>query len=47
MTCGAEPGSKAPSSTPIPGAQTSGPPMSPSMAVPCGTRPDRYFRQPR
>jgi hypothetical protein len=44
MPCAAEPRPMTPNSTASPEAQTRGPPTSPNMAMPRGTRPDRYIR---
>src|SRR5829696_1743306 len=43
----AESGSMTPSSAAVPPARSTGPATSPSMAMPRGTRPDRYISQPR
>ena len=42
MTCGAEPALKTPNSTAVRDAMISGPPMSPSMAMPRRTRRARH-----
>src|SRR5919106_2702989 len=47
MPCAAEPWSMTPSSTATPEAVAKGPPMSPNMAMPRGTRPDRNIRYPK
>ena len=44
MPCSADPRSVTSNMMAIPDAMISGPPMSPSIAIPRGTRPDRYIR---
>lgn len=47
IPCHAEPRSITPRSTAAPERIINGPPTSPSIAIPLGTKPDLYIRQPR